>query len=142
MPKRISDRPHHRRLCARTPASHEACRCCTHARTHEETRESSHQSAAQQMSNRVGVEPTEGVDVAAVPWRPCLDAAADLLAGGFFDDPLYTYMCPNDHSRRDPGGKKAMLWALGSSYEMVDILEKDQGRQHACSGGAVGAWQA
>jgi ribosomal protein S18 acetylase RimI-like enzyme len=62
-----------------------------------------------------------------VPWRPRLAAAADLLAGGFFTDPLYTYMCPDEKARRDPGGKKAMLWALGSSYEMVDILEEEDG---------------
>lgn len=60
-------------------------------------------------------------------WRPHLSAAADLLAAAFVNDPLYTYMCPNEKARRDPGAKAAMLWALGSSYEMVDISVESDG---------------
>ena len=60
-------------------------------------------------------------------WKRRKPECADVLAAGFVDERLYTFMCPSQIRRRDRGSFEAMLWALGTSYQMVDVCEEADG---------------
>ena len=60
-------------------------------------------------------------------WKRRMAECADVLAASFVDEPLYTFMCPSTPRRRDRRSFQAMLWALGTSYDMVDVCEEADG---------------
>ena len=70
-------------------------------------------------------------------WRKRAAACADTLAAGFSTEPLYTFMCPDKRRRRDAGSFRALLWALGRSYDMADFCEEALEALSATSGKAT-----